>query len=124
MSAPAIKLRPAPISTIALTAGSALPRSTAAVMPSGTPGDKALTGGLSIVMIPMPSSISKRTNSRSASAIFRVLPQKISQRDSETARGRSASQHEPPDPILQHWCIEIQQQPGGHTAQPHVCEYL
>src|SRR5579885_790782 len=53
MSAPAIKLRPAPISTIALTAGAALP--------SVTPGDSALTGGLSTTMTPTSPSFSKRT---------------------------------------------------------------
>src|SRR5258705_3340527 len=66
MSAPAIKLRPAPISTIALTPGSALPRSTFSTMPSGTPGLSALTGGLSMVMTPIPSAFSKRTNAPSA----------------------------------------------------------
>src|SRR5262245_17672054 len=35
-------------------------------MPSRTPGPKALTGGLSMVMMPMPSSISKRTTGLSA----------------------------------------------------------
>jgi hypothetical protein len=66
MSAPAIKLRPAPISTIARIAGSALPRSTHSMMPSGTPGESALTGGLSIVMTPIPSSFSNCTNVPSA----------------------------------------------------------
>src|SRR5205807_10127242 len=66
MSAPAMKLRPAPISSIAFTAGSAFPLSTAATMPSGTPGDSALTGGLSTVMTPMSPSFSKRTSSPSA----------------------------------------------------------
>src|SRR5437660_10752833 len=73
MSAPAIKLRPAPISTIALTAGLALPRSTFSTMPSGTPGLKALTGGLSTVMTPMPSTFSKRTNAVSAISQFLSL---------------------------------------------------
>src|SRR5271168_842928 len=66
MSAPAIKLRPAPISTIALTDGSALPLSSASTMPCGTPGDSAFTGGLSTVMMPTPLSVSKRTSSPSA----------------------------------------------------------
>src|SRR5437773_9038398 len=66
MSAPAIKLRPAPISTIAFTVGSALPLSTAATMPSGTPGDSALTGGLSTMMTPIPLTFSKRTKVLSA----------------------------------------------------------
>src|SRR5262245_11707525 len=62
MSAPAMKLRPAPISTMAFTSGSASPFSIASRMPSRTPGASALTGGLSITMIPMPSSTSKRTS--------------------------------------------------------------
>src|SRR5262249_7770859 len=48
--------------TIALIAGSALPRSTFSTMPSGTPGLSALTGGLSTVMTPIPSTFSNRTN--------------------------------------------------------------
>src|SRR5271163_4458089 len=66
MSAPAMKLRPAPIKTITLIAESALPRSTFSTMPSGTPGLNALTGGLSTVMTPIPSTFSKRTNAPSA----------------------------------------------------------
>src|SRR6266853_1309741 len=69
MSAPAIKLRPAPINTIARIAGSALPRSTFSMMPSGTPGESALTGGLSTVMTPIPSTFSKRTSAPSAIAV-------------------------------------------------------
>jgi hypothetical protein len=42
---------PAPIMTIASAAGSWPARSTASLMPSGTPALSALTGGLSIVMI-------------------------------------------------------------------------
>jgi hypothetical protein len=53
----------------ALIAGSALPRSTFSTMPSGTPGLSALTGGLSTVMTPIPSTFSKRTNPPSAMSI-------------------------------------------------------
>src|SRR5438094_10075665 len=80
MSAPAIKLRPAPIIIIAFTAGSALPLSTAATMPSGTPGDSALTGGLSIVMTPIPSAFSKRTSSPSAILVLQE-DEPVRQRD-------------------------------------------
>ena len=62
MSAPAMKLRPAPISTMALTLPSASPFSTASTMPSRTPGASAFTGGLSIVITPTLSSTSKRTS--------------------------------------------------------------
>src|SRR5208283_4071248 len=50
MSAPATNVRPAPITTAALTAASRLISSIAAQIPSGTPGPSAFTGGLSIVM--------------------------------------------------------------------------
>src|SRR5208283_2302053 len=50
MSAPATKVRPPPITTAALTAASPFISSIAAKTPSGTPGLRALTGGLSMVM--------------------------------------------------------------------------
>src|SRR5208283_1371135 len=50
MSAPATKVRPPPITTDALTAGSPFISSIAAKTPSGTPGPRAFTGGLSMVM--------------------------------------------------------------------------
>src|SRR6266853_1030840 len=50
MSAPATNVRPAPITTAALTAGSLFTASIAVEIPSGTPGLRALTGGLSMVM--------------------------------------------------------------------------
>ena len=49
ISAPAMNVLPAPISTMALAAGSAAARATPASMPSGTPGLRAFTGGLFIV---------------------------------------------------------------------------
>src|SRR5262245_42175223 len=49
MSAPAMKVRPAPISTTALTDSSSRADFRQATTPSGTPGLRALTGGLSIV---------------------------------------------------------------------------
>ena len=58
MSAPAMNVVPAPISTIASAAGSADARATALSMPSQTAGLSALTGGLSIVMTATPSLIS------------------------------------------------------------------
>ena len=50
MSAPAMKVRPPPISTTATTASSAAARSRPAMMPSGTPKLSALTGGFCTVM--------------------------------------------------------------------------
>src|ERR1022692_4685842 len=50
LSAPATKVRPPPITTAALTAGSPLISSIAARTPSATPGLRAFTGGLSMVM--------------------------------------------------------------------------
>src|SRR5262245_43757832 len=73
MSAPAMKLRPAPIITIALTDGSASPFSSASTMPSRTPGPSALTGGLSMVTMPIPSSTSKRTSGLSLIVAFPSL---------------------------------------------------
>ena len=49
MSAPAMKPRPAPISTTAATSPSSPARATPRQMPLGTPGLMALTGGLSTV---------------------------------------------------------------------------
>ena len=49
MSAPAMKVRPAHASTIALTAGSATAAATPAASPSRTSADSALTGGESMV---------------------------------------------------------------------------
>src|SRR5215831_4400160 len=69
MSAPAMKLRPAPIITIAFTPTSTSPFSSASTMPSRTPSPNALTGGLSMVMTPTPSSTSNRTSSLSPSAM-------------------------------------------------------
>src|SRR5208282_5247399 len=50
MSAPATNVRPPPMTTAALTAASLLISSIAAQIPSGTPGLRAFTGGLSMVM--------------------------------------------------------------------------
>ena len=47
-----MNVRPAPITTTARMSGSAAAASIAAAMPSGTPGLKAFTGGLSIVITP------------------------------------------------------------------------
>src|SRR5271154_957296 len=105
MSAPAIKLRPAPINTIALTAGAALPLSSAATMPSGTPGDIAFTGGLSTVMIPISPSFSNRTSSPSA-----ILDSLHSNFHNETARQRDAGaalKHQPSDAVFQNRCVEV-----------------
>src|SRR5262245_19428702 len=68
MSAPAMKLRPAPIMTTALTAGSLSAFSRASMMPSRTPGPSALTGGLSMVMTPVLPSTSNRTKGLSSAA--------------------------------------------------------
>src|SRR5665213_1034176 len=79
MSAPAIKVFPAPITTMASTAASATAALTPAAIPSGTPGLRALTGGLSIVITAMPSWISRRTSSLTsamvtAAPVFSILP--------------------------------------------------
>src|SRR5436190_6772693 len=63
MSAPAMKVVPAPISTTARAEGSAAARVTAASMPSGTPGLRAFTGGLSTVITATSFWISYRTRS-------------------------------------------------------------
>ena len=55
MSAPAMKVVPAPMSTIASAAGSATPRFTASSIWVQTSGASALTGGLSIVTTATPS---------------------------------------------------------------------
>ena len=52
------EVAPAPISTIATTAGSPLARSTPSTMPSRTPGPSALTGGLSTASTATPSCTS------------------------------------------------------------------
>src|SRR5437868_6759930 len=59
MSAPATKVRPAPIITAAFSESSAMSASMHSEMPFGTPGLNAFTGGLSIVMIAIsPSRVS------------------------------------------------------------------
>jgi len=63
MSAPAMNVRPPPISTIAFTASSFSNCSTPAAMPSGTPGLKAFTGGLFTVRIPTSPSLLVNTKS-------------------------------------------------------------
>jgi hypothetical protein len=50
-----MKVRPAPINTMAATAGSAAALWMADRIPSGTPGLRAFTGGLEIVMTATPS---------------------------------------------------------------------
>src|SRR5215831_4757500 len=55
MSAPAMKVRPAPMITTPATPGSAAAAARQEPMRSGTPGLSALTGGLAIVMTAMPS---------------------------------------------------------------------
>ena len=57
MSAPAKKVRPAQVMTIACTVSSARAAASAVVSPSRTAWLSALTGGLSLVMTAMPSSI-------------------------------------------------------------------
>src|SRR5512145_2185888 len=74
MSAPAMKLRPAPIITIARTLASASPFSRASRMPSRTPGPRAFTGGLSMVTMPTPSSTSNRTSGFSPAASAMTFP--------------------------------------------------
>src|SRR5262245_61454635 len=63
MSAPAMNVRPPPIKTPPLIESSLMICSTAAAMPSGTPGLSALTGGLLTVMTPISPSRVKDTNS-------------------------------------------------------------
>jgi len=58
MSAPAMKVRPAQTSAIALTASSARARSIPALMPARTAWLSALTGGLSTVMTATSPSVS------------------------------------------------------------------
>src|SRR5579862_4216772 len=54
MSAPAMKVRPAPINTTASAVESRSAASIAARIPSGTPGLRALTGGLSMAATRTP----------------------------------------------------------------------
>src|SRR4029078_4574095 len=61
MSAPAMNVRPPPITTIARTDGSRSAVSRAVKMPSGTPGLSAFTGGLSRVITAMPSRAERVT---------------------------------------------------------------
>src|SRR5262245_3565010 len=61
MSAPATKVRPAPMMTTAATVRSCSAWSMAAEIPSGTPGESALTGGLSIVTTFTPFVTDTRT---------------------------------------------------------------
>src|SRR5438105_4030151 len=63
MSAPAINVRPPPINTTPRTDESLRAFSRQAMMPSGTPGLSALTGGLLIVMMAMPRSLLRVTSS-------------------------------------------------------------
>src|SRR5437773_2621546 len=63
MSAPAMKVVPAPMSTMAWAAGSATPRATACSICSQTAGASAFTGGLSIVTTATPSFTWYRTRS-------------------------------------------------------------
>src|SRR5216684_1365234 len=56
MSAPATKVRPPPIRTVAFMVSSCAIWSSASEIPSGTPGLRALTGGLLIVITAMPLS--------------------------------------------------------------------
>ena len=51
MSAPATKVRPAPVSTIASTLASSRAAMTLSMMPWRTPWRSAFTGGLSMVMM-------------------------------------------------------------------------
>src|SRR5208337_2989397 len=62
MSAPATKVRPAPMTTAASTAESAFISSIAVPMASGTPGLRAFTGGLSMVMTATSFSLVLFTN--------------------------------------------------------------
>src|SRR5262245_22874298 len=63
MSAPAINVRPGPMMTTAAALASRSALSMAAEIPSGTPGERALTGGLSIVTTATPFVADTRTNS-------------------------------------------------------------
>ena len=63
MSAPAIKVRPAQVSTIAFTSGSAMALLTHSRMPPRTAALSAFTGGLSIVTMAMTSRRSSLTTS-------------------------------------------------------------
>jgi hypothetical protein len=56
MSAPAENIRPAPVITMARTAGSASARSMPAATPARVSWPSPLTGGLSSVMTATPSS--------------------------------------------------------------------
>src|SRR5207247_2233579 len=69
MSAPPQKALPAPVNTIARTAGSAERASNAARMPSRTPGLRAFTGGLLSVITPTSPSRDRVTRS----LIFKAL---------------------------------------------------
>src|SRR5437667_12638676 len=60
MSAPAMNVDPAPISTMASAEASAFARATASSIPSHTAGLNALTGGLSMVMTATLSLMSYR----------------------------------------------------------------
>src|SRR5215831_10750176 len=61
MSAPATNVRPAPMITTADTDGSCSTLRIAAEIPSGTPGESAFTGGLSIVTTATPLVLDNRT---------------------------------------------------------------
>jgi hypothetical protein len=68
MSAPAMNVRPAQISTTALIAGSAAAAAIPSERPSRTSADSALTGGESSVSTPMSPSMV-----RSATALIAVM---------------------------------------------------
>ena len=58
MSAPAMKVRPSQISTMALTSASLMAASKAPARPSRTPADRAFTGGeLRVTMAISPSRV-------------------------------------------------------------------
>src|ERR1700727_2963916 len=61
MSAPAMKVFPPPMMTMARAEGSFSAASNAATRPSGTPGLRAFTGGLLMVMTATPSCVVRFT---------------------------------------------------------------
>ena len=63
MSAPAMKVRPPPISTMASTFESRPNASTPSLMPARTAAASAFTGGLLMVRIPMRPSVERMTAS-------------------------------------------------------------
>src|SRR5580704_5541966 len=73
ISAPAMKVRPPPISTAALMVSSCAIRLSASEIPSGTPGLSALTGGLLMVMTAMSFSFVSCTRSFMEKSLFANL---------------------------------------------------